>query len=146
MTSRLFGAHLPCCVRFPLILRLKQHALSCVRGRCHIAGKVDDGPKRAGAMLFDALAAQDLPEGVSVTPVECISNCSRGCTVALRGDDCWTYIYGHFEGDKDVDKVMEGVSAYHGTSDGLIPWRERPEHLKRNCVARLPALTPKDPS
>ena len=38
---------------------------------------------------------------------------------------------------RSVADVIEGAALYHATKDGLIPWRERPEHFKRNCVARL---------
>ena len=40
--------------------------------------------------------------------------------------------------------LIEGAALYHATADGLIPWRQRPEHFKRNCVARVPPLVFED--
>lgn len=96
---------------------------------------------RPGQRLLEALEGAHLPEGVTVTGVECLSNCSRGCTVAMRGPDRWTYIYGNLSHHEHLDAVLEGVGKYHDSADGMVPWRERPEHFKRNCIARIPPLS-----
>ncbi|MEL6296786.1 MAG: DUF1636 domain-containing protein, partial [Pseudomonadota bacterium] len=64
--------------------------------------------------------------------VECLSNCSRGCTIALRGPDRWTYVYGNLDPAEHAQTVRQGVALYRAAPDGLVPWRERPEHFKRN--------------
>ena len=71
-------------------------------------------------------------------PVKCLQNCDRGCTVALRGGTRWTYVFGNLLDATQTDMLIDGVARYHAASDGLIPWRERPEHFKRNCIARIP--------
>ena len=103
----------------------------------------DDLPdeRRPGLRLYDALAASKLPDRVRLEPVECLQNCDNGCTVALRGADRWTYIYGNVDEAAQVEMLLDGARRYQATSDGLIPWRERPEHFKRNCVARVPPIT-----
>lgn len=98
----------------------------------------DGGETRPGRQLADDLAAA-APDGVCVRPVECLSNCSRGCTVALRGPGRWTYVYGDLEPDQ-VDVVLEGALKYRATDNGLVPWRERPDHFRKNCIARIPPL------
>ena len=117
--------------------------------QCRVAGQEstaeDADAQRPGAVLFDALTAEWI-EGVTVTPVQCLSNCSRGCTIALRGDGRWTYVYGAFDATRDLPTIREGVAKYRAVDDGLVPWRERPEHFKRNCIARIPALMPAAPS
>ena len=100
---------------------------------------------RPGATLYDALSAEGF-EGVTVTPVECLSNCKRGCTIALRGAGRWTYVYGAFDAARDLAALREGVAKYRASTDGLVPWRERPEHFKRNCIARIPPLAPAAPN
>jgi len=113
--------------------------LVCVK--CRRAEETSDDDRRSGQVLFDAMGALDTPEGVRVTPVECLQNCDSGCTVALRGGDArWTYIYGNVDQVEDPAMILDGAARYHATDDGLIPWRERPEHFKRNCVARIPPL------
>ena len=95
--------------------------------------------ERPGAVLFRRLAASAIP-GVSVIPVECLSNCSRGCTVALRGQGRWTYVYGELDSETHLSVLRDGAARYAATPDGLVPWRERPEHFRKNCIARIPPL------
>ncbi|WP_113912760.1 DUF1636 domain-containing protein [Roseovarius dicentrarchi] len=110
--------------------------IKCRRGRADTG--VDD--RWPGQVLFDALAALPRPEGVRLTPVECLQNCDHGCTVALRGGARWTYVFGNVDEVAGAATIMDGAAQYHAQPDGLIPWRARPEHFKRNCVARIPPL------
>ena len=99
-----------------------------------------EGP-RPGTQLFEALQEADLPRHVKLTPVECFSNCDHGCSITLRGGDArWTYVYGKFSGADDVGLVAEGATKYAATADGLVPWRERSIHFRKNCIARIPPL------
>jgi predicted metal-binding protein len=56
------------------------------------------------------------------------------------GDQRWTYVYGNLDGATDSDLLVDAISLYRAAPDGLLPWRPRPEHFKRNCVARIPPL------
>ena len=97
-----------------------------------------DAP-RPGAALHAALAARDLPEGVRLRAVECLSACARGCTAALSGGpDRWAYVYGDLDPARDLAALLEGAALYAATPDGLIPWRARPAIFRKQCVARLP--------
>ncbi|ARE42283.1 hypothetical protein RGUI_4257 (plasmid) [Rhodovulum sp. P5] len=96
----------------------------------------DDGP-RPGALLAEGLEA-NLPEGVRLTRVDCLSNCKRGCTVELRGPGRWTYVYGNLDPETHLDTLREGVARYRGAADGIIPWRDRPDHFRKNCIVRIP--------
>ncbi|MEM1064554.1 MAG: DUF1636 domain-containing protein [Pseudomonadota bacterium] len=107
--------------------------------KCRSGQDVPDGGERPGAQLYQRLADQGI-EHVTITPVECLSNCENGCTIALRGPGRWTYVYGRFDPSQHAAIVQEGVSKYAATADGLVPWRERPEHFRKNCIARVPPL------
>jgi predicted metal-binding protein len=96
---------------------------------------------RAGAQLYAALTQAPAPEGVTIRAVECLSNCNRGCTVALRGGNRWSYVYGNLDPHAHVETVLDGASRYRNAADGLVPWRERPEHFRKNCIARIPPLS-----
>lgn len=98
-----------------------------------------EGP-RPGALLCDALHAAGLPENVRLKPVECLSNCSSGCTIVLRGPGRWTYVYGNLDEAAHAALIVEGAAKYRDAPDGLVPWRERPEHFRKNCIARIPPL------
>lgn len=101
---------------------------------------MDPEAVRPGALLHDALTTAALPEGVVLKPVECLSNCDHGCSIVLRGGPArWTYVYGNLAEDAAA-LVADGVTRYAATVDGLVPWRERPEHFRKNCIARIPPL------
>ncbi|WP_367383416.1 DUF1636 family protein [Roseobacter sp. HKCCD8198] len=108
--------------------------------KCRFGEEVAEDGTRPGTVLYERLAAGGL-DGVTITPVECLQNCEQGCSVAMRGPGRWTYVYGRFDPDTDVPILQEGAQRYALTSDGLIPWRERPLHLRKNCIARIPPLT-----
>ncbi len=96
---------------------------------------------RPGAQLLAALTEGAAPAGVRIRAVECLSNCTRGCTVALRGGgDRWSYVYGNLT-PAQAEMVLDGAARYQAAADGLVPWRERSEHFRKNCIARIPPLT-----
>ncbi|GJE00198.1 DUF1636 family protein [Methylobacterium isbiliense] len=106
---------------------------------CRAATDDPDGP-RAGARLLDALTAalaeRDTP--VAVEAVECLSVCKRPCTVAVASPGRWTYVYGDLDPASAADTILDGISRYAATPDGLVPWRERPDAFRKGVVARIP--------
>ena len=104
----------------------------------------DDFPKVAdtlpGALLLEALAKQELPVEIAVRSVKCLSNCSQGCSIALRGEGRWSYVYGNLTPNEHVSTIIEGATKYLTSADGLVPWRDRPEHFRKNCIARIPPI------
>ena len=114
--------------------------LVCVT--CRRADAVPCDDRRPGQALYDGIMALDHPQGLRVTPTECLQNCDRGCTIALRGGARkWTYVFAALDETAHAPMILDGAAQYHAAPDGLIPWRERPQHFKRNCVARIPPLT-----
>ncbi len=108
---------------------------------CRAGAPTDQEGPRPGTQLFEALQATALPDHVTLRGVECFSNCDHGCSVTLRGGaGRWTYVYGNFSGAEDSDLVADGVAKYAATPDGLVPWRDRSVHFRKNCIARIPPL------
>ncbi|MEP2534171.1 DUF1636 domain-containing protein [Shimia sp.] len=106
---------------------------------CRAGAPTDQEGPRPGTQLFEALQGCKLPDNVTLRGVECFSNCDFGCSITLRGgSDRWTYVYGQFTGSKDADLIADGASKYAATPDGLVPWRERSTHFRKNCIARIP--------
>ena len=113
--------------------------LVCIK--CKRGEDITEDGERPGTRLFEELQNRVLPDGVRLRAVECLQNCDFGCSVALRGGARkWTYVYGNLHEASHLDTLVEGAALYHETLDGLIPWRTRPEHFKRNCIARIPPL------
>ncbi|WP_158964777.1 DUF1636 family protein [Chachezhania sediminis] len=107
--------------------------------RCRRGTEATEDGERPGTRLFAALETGDLPDGVTLKPVECLQNCDNGCSVVLRGGATrWTYVYGNLHEDRHADLLREGAALYRDAADGLIPWRARPDHFKKNCIARIP--------
>lgn len=102
------------------------------------ASQPSEGP-RAGQRLATALA-HDLPKGVVVREVECLSNCSRGCTIVLRGPGRWSFVYANLCPIAGPEVIRQGATLYRDAPAGLVPWRQRPEHFRRNSIARIPPL------
>ncbi|MGO4387908.1 DUF1636 family protein [Microvirga sp. 2YAF29] len=108
---------------------------------CRQAGGPDDKALRPGAVLHRALSdalAQPGAPAVRVEAVECLSVCKRPCTIAVSGPGRWTYIYGDLDAEISIDTIIEGLRLYAATSDGLVPWRARPEAFRKGVVARIP--------
>lgn len=102
---------------------------------CRLAGADPEAP-RDGARLSDALSAR----GIAHIRQECFSACSRGCVVALRGSGRWTYVQGGLDPDQHLDDLIAMTEAYAQSSDGVVPWRTRPEVIRKNTIARIPPL------
>ena len=105
---------------------------------CRSEGDAPDGP-RGGARLFQDLAASQ--DGtLDLVPVECLSVCKRPCTVSFAAPGKWTYVYGDLLPEAGVPLVREAARLYAETADGLIPWKLRPDVIKKGVVARIPPL------
>jgi predicted metal-binding protein len=96
-------------------------------------------PDEPGAALAaaTALAAADSSD-ISVQRVRCLGNCSRGLSAAIRCEHSWTYVFGGLEPERDGPSLIIGARLLAQASDGIMPWRGRPESLKRGLIARVP--------
>jgi predicted metal-binding protein len=98
--------------------------------------------QRAGARLFamlDAHPSRSDP-ALRIVPVECLSVCKRPCTVGFAAPGKWTYVYGDLPPATSAETIFFGAKLYAAAPDGLIPWKQRPEALKRGVIARIPPL------
>jgi predicted metal-binding protein len=105
---------------------------------CKRAGETNNEPS-PGALL--AAATERAADGtdVLVRRLRCLANCTRGPSAAMRCNGSWTYVFGGL----DVDcgpALIEGARLLAGASDGILPWRGRPDALKRGLIARVPPL------
>jgi predicted metal-binding protein len=94
----------------------------------------------AGARLFAAIQATAADALVSIVPVECLSVCKRTCAVSFAAPGKWTYVYGDLPADTAASVILAGAQLYAASPDGIIPWRQRPDALKKGAIARIPPL------
>ena len=106
---------------------------------CRREGDPEDGV-RPGLLLAHATARAAEGTGVTVRQVRCLANCTRALSAAVRCDGAWTYVFGGLDADKDAGALIEGARLLARAEDGVMPWRGRPEILKRGLIARVPPI------
>ena len=104
---------------------------------CRHSGDPDDAPRR-GAVLARATIEAAVGSNIAVRPLRCLANCSRGCSAAIRHAGAWTYIFGYLDPAMGAEALVQGAQLLSRAADGLMPWRGRPEPLKRGLIARVP--------
>ncbi|MGY4320445.1 DUF1636 family protein [Bradyrhizobium sp. JR3.5] len=106
---------------------------------CRAGQTLAEGELAPGARLHAALVKAGVPDDVNLVPVECLSACSQGCSVALSAPGRWSYVYGRLSADHAKD-VIAGAAAYAAAPDGIVPWRSRPEIFRKQSLARIPPI------
>jgi predicted metal-binding protein len=91
-----------------------------------------------GEVLSDATARAADGTGITVRPIRCLANCNRGLSAAMRREGAWTYVFGGLDPATGPDALIAGAKLFAHAPDGLMPWRGRPDALKRGLVARTP--------
>ena len=101
-----------------------------------------------GLNLFDALQealwAVETEGGaapnVQLRGQACMSGCNRACTLAVQSAGKWTYYWGDLVPDAETaEQVVACARMHQRSTDGELPWKDRPERLKSGVLARIPA-------
>ncbi|HZD27856.1 MAG TPA: DUF1636 domain-containing protein [Xanthobacteraceae bacterium] len=108
----------------------------CITCRC--PGEPESEP-RPGAILAVATAQAAEGSGVVIRPVRCLANCTRGLSAAVRCNSSWTYVFGGLDAACGP-ALVDGARLLASATDGIMPWRGRPQALKRGLIARVPPL------
>jgi predicted metal-binding protein len=95
---------------------------------------------RPGLLLARATSRAAEGTGVTVKRVRCLANCNRGLSAAVRRDGAWTYVFGGLDPDRDAAALVEGARLFAAAREAIMPWRGRPEALKRGLIARVPPI------
>ena len=93
-----------------------------------------------GLRLAHATSRAAEGTGVTVRRVRCLANCNRGLSAAVRREGAWTYVFGELDADRDAAALVEGARLFAEARDKIMPWRGRPEVLKRGLIARVPPI------
>ena len=105
---------------------------------CRQAAEPDREP-RAGVLLADATERAAEGTEVEVRRLRCFANCSRGPSAALRANGSWTYVFGGLD-ETCAEALIVAARMMANAPDGILPWRGRPERLKRGLIARVPPI------
>ncbi len=123
-----------------------QHALFV----CTTCSSVWKDGKRVGESGGEKLLKQlqqlhqdwELQQEFPIQAVECMSACNRACAISFVAAGKYTYLFGDVSPDSspsEIANVLECASKYYNHSQGLLPWAERPEPLKKGVLARIPS-------
>jgi predicted metal-binding protein len=54
----------------------------------------------------------------------------------------YTYLFGDLPANESesVEAVLQCAAQYYAKPDGLLPWSERPQALKKGVLAKIPPL------
>jgi predicted metal-binding protein len=108
------------------------------RGQSGETGELN-ADERPGMRLAEATEHAAAGTEVVVRRLRCFANCSRGPSAAMRANGSWTYVFGGLD-EHNASALIEGARLLAAAADGILPWRGRPEVLKRGLIARVPPL------
>ncbi|NMG05699.1 FeS-binding protein [Brasilonema sp. UFV-L1] len=102
------------------------------------------GGKKLLQQLQELYQHWELQEEFAIAPVECMSACNRSCVICFTAESKYTYLFGDLSPDLSVSAiadVLECASKYYTHQQGLLPWAERPELLKKGILAKIPPVS-----
>lgn len=94
---------------------------------------------RPGSQLAKATEDAAQKAGIATKRVGCLGNCKRGLSAAILRAGSWSYVFGELTPESAPD-LIAGAKLFAGSTDGFMPYGERPESLKRGLIARIPTL------
>jgi predicted metal-binding protein len=91
-----------------------------------------------GALHAAVAAAAREATGVVVRPTQCLSVCKRVCTAAISGAGRYTFLFGDLDPATAAADLLAMAEACRHAPQGFVPWKARPERLRKGIIARLP--------
>ncbi|MBD2463699.1 DUF1636 domain-containing protein [Oscillatoria sp. FACHB-1407] len=129
---------------------MTQHTLFvCVLCR---PSEVNQNPHEAiaGQSLFnhlsEGLESCEWRESIHLQPVRCMGACSRSCVVTFAAPGKLTFVLSELSPTKSVPELLKFSEQYIACADGKVPYKERPEAVKKGIHAVLPALPSSTPA
>jgi predicted metal-binding protein len=100
-----------------------------------------------GQRLFDYLQAHlELDNSqFKLQAVSCMSACDRSCVIGYAAPGKHTYLFGDLPSTPELltgigEAIATCAEIYQAKSDGILPWTDRPELLKKGILAKIPPV------
>jgi len=84
------------------------------------------------------LSENSLRSKVKIQSTECLSLCPRPCAVAFSSSGSWSYLFGDQDPEKTANDIIECLSLYLNTEEGLMLRSNRPASLRSSILGRIP--------
>ncbi len=91
-----------------------------------------------GKTLLAAIELEAAGSSLVVRPTQCLSVCTRVCTVSLTSQGGYTFLFGDLDALADAPAVVRLAKACAEANYGFVPWKDRPEVLRKGMIARVP--------
>lgn len=123
---------------------MAQHTLLvCILCRFSQTEREQEG-LRGGQHLFNQLQAGletcHLQNRIHLQPVRCMGACDRSCVVAFSAPNKLTFILSQLSPIHSLRELLQFSGQYVACADGKVPYKERPEAVKKGIHAVLPPL------
>lgn len=124
---------------------MTQHTLFvCILCRFSQTEKEQEGLS-GGQYLFNQLQAGleacHLQNHIHLQPVRCMGACDRSCVVAFSAPNKLTFILSRLSPLDSLHELLQFSGQYVACADGKVPYKERPEVVKKGIHAVLPPLS-----
>jgi predicted metal-binding protein len=97
-----------------------------------------------GQSLFNRLSEEletcHWREAMHLQPVRCMGACSRSCVVAFSAPAKLTFILSDLSPVHSVSELLQFSGQYIACAEGKVPYKERPDAVKKGIHAVLPPL------
>jgi predicted metal-binding protein len=97
---------------------------------------------RSGFKFHNVLEhAANNDERFIVQAVECLGACDKSCNVTFAAKNKWSYGFSYLDPATQVQDVIEVAKLHYETNDGVIPWFERPDSIRKKSLSRTPPIS-----
>jgi predicted metal-binding protein len=115
---------------------------------CKTCASVWQGGKQVGVSGGEKLLQQlqelyqhrEFQESFTIQAVECMSACNRSCVISFAACGKYIYVFGDLSANlstSEIAGVLDCAIKYGNHPEGLLPWNERVEPLKKGLLARI---------
>lgn len=117
---------------------------------CRVANpETSDGPAEGTKLFQHLLDTHEVGAPLFELEIQatgCLWTCDHPCAIALSSPDKSTYVLAKISVAEGFEKTAEAIlhlsQLYSDSKDGTIPWKQFPEVLQTEIVARIPPINP----
>lgn len=97
-----------------------------------------------GQYLFNQLQVElescHWRDRIHLQPVRCMGACDHSCVVAFSAPNKLTFILSQLSPIHSLPELLQFSEQYVACSDGKVPYKDRPQAVKKGIHAVLPPL------